>query len=410
MMSAKTVLTETQAPSLAPAAPNNAGGTATSGGPPSDFQNVLEGVGPIAAETPIATAATQPLMELLKLKNAQLAAAASAGAATQPGKVAKPAVSPADLLKILNDSSALLPHSPDVAAVATEGPDTDIRDSDEPAVADSDILAEWLDVMLPSSVFAPQAGSANAAGASVSVQGEGEAAARAGTAPGQLPASLIQQAGLPELQESMDAAPTAQGAAATFAVNREALATATQTAAAAFAAALTGSAETGEGEAPTNDSWMSAMGDLTSKRSADLAPSSEARLPTPVHDARWADALAHRLVLMAREGESVASLKLVPVDLGPLDIQISVRDGEASVHFGAAHAETRAVLESSMPRLRELLMAQGLQLTDASVSHQSPGQNRPERSSATGSASATGEESEATAVKVISTSLLDIYA
>jgi flagellar hook-length control protein FliK len=79
------------------------------------------------------------------------------------------------------------------------------------------------------------------------------------------------------------------------------------------------------------------------------------------------------------------------------------------VHFSAAHAETRAVLESSMPRLRELLSAQGLQLTNSSVSHQSAGQNRPERSAATGSVNAVGEEAEATSAKTVSTSLLDVY-
>jgi flagellar hook-length control protein FliK len=409
MMSAKTVLTETPATTPLPAAPNNAGSTAASGGVPSDFQNVLAGAVTPMVEGPIVTPATQPLLELLKLKNAQQAAQPAGAATPQPAKAVKPAVSPADLLKILNDSSVLLPQSPDAGAVAAEETTTETRDSDEPAATDSDILADWLDVMLPSSVFAPQAGSANTA---VAVQGEDDAAPKTSTSPVPLPKSLIQQAGLPELQESMDAAaPAIQVTAATHSINREVVAGASQSAAAAaFATALTASSEVTEGEAPTNDSWMSAMGDLSTKRASDLAPAPEARLPTPVHDARWADALAHRLVLMAREGESVASLKLVPVDLGPLDIQISVRDGEASVHFGAAHAETRAVLESSMPRLRELLSAQGLQLTNSSVSHQSGGQNRPERSAASGSVNAVGEETEATTASIVSTSLLDIYA
>jgi flagellar hook-length control protein FliK len=411
MMSAKTVLTEAPATTALPAAPNNASGAAAGGGAPSDFQNLLAGAATPGLEAPTATPATQPLMELLALKSAQQAAqlaGAASGPATQPAKVSTPAVAAADLLKIFNDSTALLAQDPDAPA-ATESQDTETRDGDEPVVPDGDILADWLDVMLPSSVFAPQAGSMSAAGASVAVTGEGNAA------PKPLPASLVQQAGLPELLDSMDtAAPLTQGAAGTITMHREVGATstqaATQAAAAAFATALTTtSAEATEGEAPTNDSWMSAMGDLSSKRASDFAPASEARLPTPVHDARWADALAHRLVLMAREGESVASLKLVPVDLGPLDIQISVRDGEASVHFGAAHAETRAVLESSMPRLRELLSAQGLQLANASVSQQSGGQNRPERSTAVGSVNAAGEEIEAATAQVVSTSLLDVY-
>jgi flagellar hook-length control protein FliK len=98
------------------------------------------------------------------------------------------------------------------------------------------------------------------------------------------------------------------------------------------------------------------------------------------------------------------------VDLGPLDIQITVRDGEASVHFAAAHQETRAVLEASMPRLRELLSAQGLQLSNASVSHQSGGQHRPDRSSGPSAVGAVAEETAANSAQVISTSLLDTYA
>jgi flagellar hook-length control protein FliK len=98
------------------------------------------------------------------------------------------------------------------------------------------------------------------------------------------------------------------------------------------------------------------------------------------------------------------------VDLGPLDIQITVRDGEANVHFGAAHPETRSVLEASLPRLRELLGAQGLQLANASVSQQSGGQNRPEKSSGLAAIGAVAEETEVASSKVVSTSLLDIYA
>jgi flagellar hook-length control protein FliK len=114
--------------------------------------------------------------------------------------------------------------------------------------------------------------------------------------------------------------------------------------------------------------------------------------------------------MMAREGESVAQLKLVPQELGPLDIQITIKDSEASVHFGAANAETRAALESSLPRLRELLSAQGLQLTNASVSQQSGGKNQPERSSGPAAVGAVADDGEVSPATPVSTSLLDIYA
>jgi flagellar hook-length control protein FliK len=208
----------------------------------------------------------------------------------------------------------------------------------------------------------------------------------------------------------MNAAAAATSAAAAIPLGRnvEVLAATIPQASAAMVALTTRGDK--EIDKPSADGWMSALGDLAAKRGSELAPERAVTLNTPVHDSRWADAIAHRLVMMAREGESVAQLKLVPVDLGPLDIQITVKDSEASVHFGAAHSETRAALEASLPRLRELLSAQGLQLTNASVSQQSGGKNQPERSSGPAAVGAVAEDSEIAPSNSVSTALLDIYA
>jgi flagellar hook-length control protein FliK len=405
MMSAKTVLTETPA-CPTPAAPANAASATAPGDAPSDFQNLLAGAAPaVVGPLPAGTAPTQlPLLQLLNLKQQQQAAKAAGAALVTPP--VKPADASADLIKVLADSATLLPAVAGGEPVAQADVPADVRDADA-AVTDDDILSEWIDMMLPPSVFAPQAGATSDSTAQSSASsGSGEAARKAGATLNNIPTSLVLQAGLSEGDDSAKPAPGTP----VFTIARDAAAAAaTPNPVAALAAAITNK-ETTERDKPTNDSWMSAMGDVTAKRGPDIAPVPEARLSTPVHDTRWADALAHRLVLMARDGESVASLKLVPVDLGPLDIQISVRDGEASVHFGAAHQETRAVLEASMPRLRELLSAQGLQLSNASVSHQSGGQNRPERSSGPGAVGAVAEETEVTSAQVISTALLDTYA
>jgi flagellar hook-length control protein FliK len=424
MMSAKTVLTETPAASTTPAVPGIAGNAAAADGVPSEFQNLLAGAVPVGvapAEVDMLPMQPlmQPLMQLMSVKQQQLAAKLATDACIAPGaqavrvSPAKPAVAP-DLLKILDAGAALLPEGLDAEAAATAELPEDSQDSDEPVAADADILSDWLDAMVPTSVFATQAGSPHSTGDELaSGENGGIAVGReAAPTPGSTPRSLVLQAGMPT--DALDTGvPSAQGTGTgtTFAIQRD-VSAAAQNPIAAFSAALAQTTtETGERDTPASDNWMSAMGELSGKRAPEAAmPAVEGRLQTPVHDARWADALAHRLVLMARDGESMASLKLVPVDLGPLDIQISVRDGEANVHFGAAHAETRAVLEASLPRLRELLGAQGLQLANASVSHQSGGQNRPERGSGNGALSGISEDSEVASAKVISTSLLDIYA
>jgi flagellar hook-length control protein FliK len=410
MMSAKTVTTE------APAA--QAGNTinltsAPSSGSPKEFQNVLAGAGAAAGPAAADTLPAQSLAQLIASKQQQIAkaaaaaAAAAASAGTQvPTQGKQPAVT--DILKLLTDTGTLLPGAGEATAETPEARD-EAAGLEDRAEDSEDILRDWLDAMVPFGVFAPQAGSGGAGGA-------GEEAASAGGFGGngarQTPvsASLLPQAGVPE-REAMDAAATAASAAAAVPLIGRSVELAAPTNS-AFTAAMVALTTRGdaEGDTPSADGWMSQLGDLAAKRGADVMPDLAPRLSTPVNDSRWADAIAHRLVMMAREGESVAQLKLVPVDLGPLDIQITVKDSEATVHFGAAHAETRAALESSLPRLRELLSAQGLQLTNASVSQQSGGKNQPDRSSGPAPVGAVMEDGDVAPARAISTSLLDIYA
>lgn len=65
------------------------------------------------------------------------------------------------------------------------------------------------------------------------------------------------------------------------------------------------------------------------------------------------------------------SLQLHPAELGALEIEILTNDGTASFDFVATQAGTRELLESSLPRLRELLQQQGMLLGDAVVREQS---------------------------------------
>ena len=134
-----------------------------------------------------------------------------------------------------------------------------------------------------------------------------------------------------------------------------------------------------------------------------------APLTSHVRDPRWADELGNRLASMVRTGDSSASLQLTPVDLGPLEVNVAVRDNQATVHFGAANAETRALLEASIPRLREMLESQGFQLMDSSVSHGFAKSTRHE-AAGTPRVDEVGEAPTISARTIHITGLLDIYA
>jgi flagellar hook-length control protein FliK len=134
------------------------------------------------------------------------------------------------------------------------------------------------------------------------------------------------------------------------------------------------------------------------------------RITTPVHSPRWADDLGARVAMMVRGAESSASLQLTPVDLGPLEIKVTVRDSQTSIQFGAANAETRALLEASIPKLREMLAAQGFNLMDASVSQ---GFTRQHRSDTPPVARIDGSPSDPDPheiTRVTALGLLDTYA
>ena len=112
---------------------------------------------------------------------------------------------------------------------------------------------------------------------------------------------------------------------------------------------------------------------------------------------------------MSESGNHTASLKLSPEHLGPLEINITVRDDKASVWFGAAHADTRAAIENALPRLREMFEAQGLSLADAGVFREPP-REQPAVKNTTTSGQGEGTDEVATVSARARLGLVDAYA
>lgn len=143
------------------------------------------------------------------------------------------------------------------------------------------------------------------------------------------------------------------------------------------------------------------------------APDSPPReLHSQVGSHAWTRELGDELAWMMQQGKDSASLKLSPEHLGPLEVRISMREGEASVWFGAAHADTRSALDQSLPRLRELFAAQGMVLADAGVFKEAPRQQpraAAPNNGLSGSLEA-GERPAATKISRASLRLIDTYA
>jgi flagellar hook-length control protein FliK len=101
--------------------------------------------------------------------------------------------------------------------------------------------------------------------------------------------------------------------------------------------------------------------------SATQAPSVEASISVPVANGGWPPAVAAQVHWFVSNDIQSATLRLSPEHLGPVEVRIDVHDSQVNVNFSAAHAETRAALEQTVPRLREIFAGSGLTLGQANV-------------------------------------------
>jgi flagellar hook-length control protein FliK len=136
-------------------------------------------------------------------------------------------------------------------------------------------------------------------------------------------------------------------------------------------------------------------------------------IQAPVGSAAFADEVGSRVTSLAQSGITQAQLQLNPADLGPVQVHITMQSGQASVWFGAAHADTRAALEQSLPRLREMFAGAGLPLGDSGVFREPPQQQRAQVLAGGNSRTTDGDiaaTASVTQVANVRLSLLDTYA
>ncbi|MYM59775.1 flagellar hook-length control protein FliK [Vibrio sp. OCN044] len=104
------------------------------------------------------------------------------------------------------------------------------------------------------------------------------------------------------------------------------------------------------------------------------AEQASAQAPLPLNRELAGDQVAERVQMMMSKNLKNVDIRLDPPELGRLQIRLNVGGDGATVHFTVANQQARDVIEQSMPRLREMLAQQGVQLGDSSVQQQSSGQ------------------------------------
>lgn len=91
---------------------------------------------------------------------------------------------------------------------------------------------------------------------------------------------------------------------------------------------------------------------------------------------RFSPVMKQQLVTMVSQGIQQAEIRLDPPELGHMLVKIQVHGDQTQVQFHVAQSQTRDLVEQAIPRLRELLQEQGMQLADSHVSQGDQGQRR----------------------------------
>lgn len=127
-----------------------------------------------------------------------------------------------------------------------------------------------------------------------------------------------------------------------------------------------------------NASTSPLTGTLTQASPSQNAPqtSQTTTVNVPVNQQAWGQAIGERLQWMVKQNLEQAQIKLNPRHLGPIDVKISMNQDQATVTFSAHHVMTRDALEGAIPRLREMMGDNGINLVDVNVSHHSGDQGQ----------------------------------
>lgn len=91
----------------------------------------------------------------------------------------------------------------------------------------------------------------------------------------------------------------------------------------------------------------------------------------------WNKELGEKLIWMYKQDIPSAELRLNPQHLGPISIKVDVNQDQATVAFTAHSTAAKDAIEAALPKLREMLSGQQLNLADVNVSQQQSEQRQP---------------------------------
>jgi len=95
------------------------------------------------------------------------------------------------------------------------------------------------------------------------------------------------------------------------------------------------------------------------------------QLDTPMGHPKWSEGFNQRVQWVVNQSMSGAQIRLNPQNMGPIEVRIQMQNEQATVSFTAQHGATREAIDAALPRLREMLSEQNVNLGNIDVSEHS---------------------------------------
>ena len=114
--------------------------------------------------------------------------------------------------------------------------------------------------------------------------------------------------------------------------------------------------------------------------SQPLTEKSSIQLDTPMGHPKWSEGFSQRVQWMVNQSMNGAHIRLNPQNMGPIEVRIQMQNEQATVSFTAQHGATREAIDAALPRLREMLSEQNVNVGNIDVSEHSFAEQREQAS------------------------------
>ncbi|MGR5193518.1 flagellar hook-length control protein FliK [Vibrio rotiferianus] len=115
---------------------------------------------------------------------------------------------------------------------------------------------------------------------------------------------------------------------------------------------------------------------VTAQQQARVDAAQQAQIPLQLTKELANEQVAEKVQMMMSKNLKNLDIRLDPPELGRMQIRMTMNNDLANVHFTVSNPQARDLIEQTLPRLREMLAQQGMQLADSSVQQQSSGQQQ----------------------------------